>query len=253
MFLVIFVDELDRCRPDYAVELLERIKHLFAVENLLVVLSVDTQKLGHAASQVIGFSPKDTDGYLRRFIDLDYRLPEADFVQLINANLMSMGLPGGYLHDELSSMLASLATFRGLSARDCMHILHRYAATAKSHPKLSVAFKQFLPIVLFDAYYDQTTLAFAMSDQENANEFATELKVWRDKMDEEQDSHEWWYRDRIFRQYAYWLADMNLGALTDEEQAEASEWARRAFHRRRGMRGYRDAMMKLIAYAESFS
>ena len=33
--LVFFIDELDRCRPTFAIELLERIKHLFDIPALL--------------------------------------------------------------------------------------------------------------------------------------------------------------------------------------------------------------------------
>ncbi len=41
--VVVFVDELDRCRPDFAIEMLERIKHLFCVDGLVFVLSIDKQ------------------------------------------------------------------------------------------------------------------------------------------------------------------------------------------------------------------
>lgn len=46
--VVFFVDELDRCRPTYTVELLERIKHFFDVEGLVFVLSLDKEQLGHS-------------------------------------------------------------------------------------------------------------------------------------------------------------------------------------------------------------
>jgi len=39
--LVFFVDELDRCRPPYAIELLERIKHFFGIEEIVFVLAVE--------------------------------------------------------------------------------------------------------------------------------------------------------------------------------------------------------------------
>lgn len=73
--VVFFVDELDRCRPTYTVELLERIKHFFDVEGLVFVLSLDKEQLGHSIRAVYG-AGIDVDGYLRRFIDLEYRLPK---------------------------------------------------------------------------------------------------------------------------------------------------------------------------------
>lgn len=73
--VVVFVDELDRCRPSYAVELLERIKHLFDVAGVIFVLGIDRRQLTHSVKALYG-SEFDADGYLRRFIDIDYRLPQ---------------------------------------------------------------------------------------------------------------------------------------------------------------------------------
>lgn len=71
--VVIFVDELDRCRPSYAISLLERIKHLFNIEGLVFVLALDKTQLGHSISAVYG-TGIDSKGYLRRFIDFEYQL-----------------------------------------------------------------------------------------------------------------------------------------------------------------------------------
>lgn len=75
--LVFFIDELDRCRPTFAVEFLERIKHAFNVKNLVFVLSVDRQQLCHSVRALYG-EGTDADGYLRRFFDLDFTLPDPD-------------------------------------------------------------------------------------------------------------------------------------------------------------------------------
>jgi len=75
--VVILVDELDRCRPDYAVRLLERIKHLFNVENVVFVLAIDRGQIEQSVRAIYG-AGMDCSGYLRRFIDLSYRLPEPD-------------------------------------------------------------------------------------------------------------------------------------------------------------------------------
>lgn len=72
--IVFFVDELDRCRPTYSIALLERIKHFFDVEGLAFVLSLDKNQLSYSICAVYG-SGIDVDGYLRRFIDIEYQLP----------------------------------------------------------------------------------------------------------------------------------------------------------------------------------
>lgn len=75
--LVIFIDELDRCRPNYAIEVLEKAKHLFNVDNIIFVLATDKSQLAHSIRAVYG-QGLDVNGYLRRFIDFDYLLPTSN-------------------------------------------------------------------------------------------------------------------------------------------------------------------------------
>lgn len=75
--LVIFIDELDRCKPDYAVRLLERIKHYFNNENVTFVFSVNVNELQFSIKQCYG-QDFDACKYLDRFFDLRIRLPKAD-------------------------------------------------------------------------------------------------------------------------------------------------------------------------------
>ena len=75
--LVIVIDELDRCRPSYAIELLEVAKHLFTVEHIIFVLAVNRSELEHSICALYG-SEFDARGYLRRFFDIDFKLPEAE-------------------------------------------------------------------------------------------------------------------------------------------------------------------------------
>ena len=72
--LVFFIDELDRCRPTFAIEMLERVKHLFDVPNIVFVLAVDKLQLEASTAAVYG-EKIDAPEYLRRFIDLDYGIP----------------------------------------------------------------------------------------------------------------------------------------------------------------------------------
>lgn len=74
--LIICVDELDRCRPTYAVEMLERIKHLFNVPGIVFLLGVDRIQLCRSIQATYG--DIDTDNYLHRFVDLEFVLPEPD-------------------------------------------------------------------------------------------------------------------------------------------------------------------------------
>lgn len=88
--LIIFIDELDRCRPTYALELLEKAKHFFDIKGIIFILAIDKEQIGHSIRSVYG-AGMDVDGYLRRFIDLDYHLPEPDTEKFCNALFQRFG------------------------------------------------------------------------------------------------------------------------------------------------------------------
>lgn len=75
--LIVFVDELDRCKPSYAVKLLERIKHYFLDEEITFVFSVNINELQHTIKKHYG-SDFDATRYLDRFFDLRATLPKFD-------------------------------------------------------------------------------------------------------------------------------------------------------------------------------
>ncbi len=84
--LVFIIDELDRCRPNYSVLLLEQIKHFFSVPNIIFVLSIDRVQLENAICGVYGSEKIDSNEYLRRFIDIEYSVPNPDkekFIQYL--------------------------------------------------------------------------------------------------------------------------------------------------------------------------
>ena len=76
--VVFIIDELDRCRPNYSVSILEQIKHFFSVPNIVFVLAIDKVELGNAIRGVYGSDRINADEYLRRFIDIEYSIPEPE-------------------------------------------------------------------------------------------------------------------------------------------------------------------------------
>jgi len=81
--VVIFVDELDRCKPDFAIRLIERIKHFFDVPNVIFVLLLNREQLEKAVKGVYG---SETDGaaYLGKFVNFFFKLPAVQPGDLIN-------------------------------------------------------------------------------------------------------------------------------------------------------------------------
>ena len=89
--LIVAIDELDRCRPSYAIELLEVAKHLFSVDRVVFVLAVNCEQLAHSVKALYG-NDFDAEGYLRRFFDVDCQLPEPSRDAFIRAQLQATGI-----------------------------------------------------------------------------------------------------------------------------------------------------------------
>lgn len=75
--MIVFIDELDRCKPSYAVLLLERIKHYFKDKNITFVFSTNLEQLQHTIKRYYGENI-DASGYLERFFDISLQLPAVD-------------------------------------------------------------------------------------------------------------------------------------------------------------------------------
>ena len=69
--IFIFVDEMDRCRPSYAIELLEHIKHLFGVSGIYFIVATDSRQMAHSIKAIYG-NDFDSIRYLKRFFDQEY-------------------------------------------------------------------------------------------------------------------------------------------------------------------------------------
>lgn len=78
--LVVFVDELDRVRPDYSVKFLEAIKHIFSIQGICFVLAVDRDQLKASIHQLYG--EIDFENYYRRFVTREAQLPEVTKLDL---------------------------------------------------------------------------------------------------------------------------------------------------------------------------
>ena len=140
----IFIDELDRCRPSYAVEMLEVIKHFFKIKNLVFVVSTDTTQLQHAVKAVYGES-FDAQTYLHRFFDTRYSLNESsleDFIKnKVDIALSSSGVLGTLESwpivnnkETLTSLLTTLGNGFSLSLRDTEQLTERLFSILRNLP-----------------------------------------------------------------------------------------------------------------------
>lgn len=100
--LVFIVDELDRCKPSYAVSLLEQMKHFFSVSNITFVLVVDKVQLGYAICGAYGSDKINVSEYLRRFIDIECSLPKPSYKDLIRHLFEYFSFDDFFMNEERS-------------------------------------------------------------------------------------------------------------------------------------------------------
>ena len=132
--LIVVIDELDRCRPSYAVELLETAKHLFAVDHIIFVLAVHRPELAHSIKALYG-GGFDAEGYLGRFFDVDFVLPEPERKAFIEDRLSAIQIDDylgrtkdQYARQEFPTAYNLLCGFFGasdLSLRRIAQAIHR--------------------------------------------------------------------------------------------------------------------------------
>ncbi len=127
--MVVAIDELDRCRPTYAIELIETVKHIFSVENVVFILAINSTALAHSAKSMYG-AEFDAERYFRRFFDLQFRLPEQNRESFANELLQSTKLQEKIesqpSDNSMTLTLAkSILNSDGLSLRDAEQAAHR--------------------------------------------------------------------------------------------------------------------------------
>jgi len=125
--LVVFIDELDRCKPSYAIEMLERIKHYFDDERLVFVASINKEQLVHTISNYYG-EKFDSTSYLNKFFDLNIFLPEipqySKKTRILNTNTEQY---------FLKKIVEDLSLYYNLSLRDTIIYQQNMESTSKQY------------------------------------------------------------------------------------------------------------------------
>lgn len=138
--IVVFVDELDRCKPTFAVQFIERIKHFFDIPNIVFVLFLNRLQLEGAIKGTYG-DEIDAKAYLGKFIQLFLQLPKkiriGDATQGTNYLFCEelskrYSISGEMLMGGFVDVLSFFADTFELSLRDLEHAFILYNLVA--HP-----------------------------------------------------------------------------------------------------------------------
>lgn len=173
--IIFIIDELDRCKPDFAVKTLERIKHLFSVKNIVFVLAIDRNQLGNSIRGYYGSDLIDADDYLRKFIDVQYDLPPGainimvrHIFELFGFSSISNGKSSNEFI-ELQFFVLLVCSEFNLSIRQLEKwILHlRLVINQLSHYDISYETTAFLVFIyIYDTAFYNHLINYDISDQE---------------------------------------------------------------------------------------
>ena len=142
--LVFIVDELDRCKPTFAIEVLERVKHLFNAPNIAFVFGINKTELQESIQSAYGTI--NAEDYLRRFFDIGLTLPPADVSSYFGRMLKENDLDNALNHMQTiqsyrgdgqwiqatSDLSNCLIGYLGLSLREVEHVVRLLRFAMKS-------------------------------------------------------------------------------------------------------------------------
>lgn len=161
--LILFVDELDRCNPDFAVKVLERLKHYFTIDNRVkIVFSVNINQLEHTIKHFYG-DDFDSHRYLDRFFDMVLPIPEAEttlyIARYMKRNVMS---------DDFSSGVGvcSIIEYFGIQIRDIKRFMSELDSGYDTVKKESLLNSQLNKYQNFMNYIYPIILAAKFKDKE---------------------------------------------------------------------------------------
>jgi hypothetical protein len=158
--IVIIIDELDRCRPTYAVKLLEEVKHLFDVPGLVFIFGMHKGQLAHSVKAAYG-SDFDGQAYLNRFMQRHYQLKLPPLDQFLSFLLDRSNIDAGRLwfpqaQDKSgrrssrtpSSMISFYLRTYSASARDAIAVVEILETCCALVQKRDFFMPLLLPLIL---------------------------------------------------------------------------------------------------------
>jgi len=127
--VIFIIDELDRCRPDFALSVLEIVKHIFSTAGLRFLLVANAEQLERSVQHQYGTDKPST--YLEKFYDVRLTLPETDsqgvdkikkYVIYVYRS-MEIDASDGILAESCQNEISTQCRIRSVSLRTVQKIL----------------------------------------------------------------------------------------------------------------------------------
>lgn len=163
--LVFFVDELDRCKPDFAITLLERIKHYFGDERITFVFSVDMMQLQSTVKSFYGHDFNSTR-YLDKFFDLRMQLPSVDYEEFLKSRL-------GFVNEGiLDGICIDVLKYFKFSLRECERYIQLInISTRMTYKRFTIGFPDENAMIFASLYILPVMIGLQMKDMNEYKEF----------------------------------------------------------------------------------
>ncbi|WP_445346064.1 KAP family P-loop NTPase fold protein [Acinetobacter bohemicus] len=130
--LVFIIDELDRCRPDFAIRLIERIKHFFDIPKIVFILVMNKPQLIQSVHSLYGYSVETNGDYFEKFIDFTIKFPQLgktnNYEMLLKEELYRIGeIKDKEGLNELYFWILALQLYKNYNSREFVRKINQYA------------------------------------------------------------------------------------------------------------------------------
>lgn len=173
--LVVFIDDLDRCKADFAVRLLDYIKHLFNIKGITFILAVDDEQLKSTIQQFYG--AKNAAGYLKRIVDFEFYLPLGDYKNYIRSLIREYDFMMFAENDFLVNLLNNLGFIFDLSLRDFRRIFEQVHKVMCGWTLYKHAPYVYFVAYIMRAYFDKYKREIALLKTEEGGRLSDSQKL----------------------------------------------------------------------------
>ena len=201
--LVFVVDELDRCRPPFALSLLERVKHVFSVENTCFILVAHLRELAKVVERSYGIADGEGGRYLEKFYQLRVQLPEPPHRQrrgrrerYLEHLAKAMDAKGGDERDleVTTEIMANLSNAHDLSLRTLEQVMLNMSLVFRATSGLSPQFASIVGGLCVMRVVDDELYTLARRGQLSQDGALAFLRLDDPTAWEEQEGSSAWHR-----------------------------------------------------------
>ena len=137
--LIFIVDDLDRCRPDFAIKTLEAVKHFFDIEGLIVVMPINQNRLRICVDAFYQISSEarqklgNKEDYLQKFFNEIIDIPNLNYEKICSDNITPKEFAKNLVYEgnvfnsiiELQKWIAEYAKKCNFSYRETVEIIKK--------------------------------------------------------------------------------------------------------------------------------